>query len=120
MKLNNMIKELAKKNYMKLDVEFIQPAKNLYKELFQNMPELDFKTSISTIDEFITTDTTFEGGEIKKVYTLRANLDGNKFSYKHTVKEDENLDFIKANALKQMDAWRAEIETNKNKTIDNG
>lgn len=115
-----MIKELAKQKYDKLSVEFIQPAKNLYKEVFSKMPELDFKTSISTMDEFITTDTTFEGGELRKIYTLRANLDGNKFSYKHTVKEDENLDFIKANALKQMDAWKAEIEQNKNKTIENG
>lgn len=115
-----MIKELAKKNYMKLDVEFIQPAKNLYKEFFQNMPELDFKTSVSTFDEFITTESTFEGKEYKKVYTLKAGIDNNKFNYKHTLKEDEDLDFVKQNALKQYDVWKAEIEQNKNKTIENG
>ncbi len=115
-----MIKELAKQKYDKLSVEFIQPAVNLYKEVFSKMPELEFKTSVSTLDEFITTESTFEGKEYKKIYTLKAGIDNNKFNYKHTLKEDEDLDFVKQNALKQYDVWKAEIESNKNKTIENG
>jgi hypothetical protein len=115
-----MIKELAKQKYDKLSVEFIQPAKNLYKEVFSKMPELEFKTSISTLDEFITTESTIEGIEFKKIYTLKANIDGNRFNYKHTVKEEDDLDFIKSNALKNYDAWKLNIEQNKNKTIENG
>ena len=115
-----MIKELVKKPYMKLDVEWLTPAKNWYKDLLNKIPELEFKTSISTLDEFIIIETTFDGVETKKVYNLKAGIDNNKFNYKHTIKENDDLDFVKSNALKQYDIWKSELETNKNKTIENG
>jgi len=111
-KIDDMIKELAKQKYDKLSVEFIQPAKNLYKEVFSKMPELEFKTSISTIDEGFTIETTFDGAEIKKVYFLKAGESNKKFSYKHTLEEGESKEEIRDNALKQLTAWRLENRSN--------
>ena len=115
-----MIKTLLQNPFGKISVDWIQPAKNWYKELTTEIPDIEYQTSISTLDEYITTDTTFEGSEIKKTYILKAVIDGNRFNYKHKLTKDDNLDEIKANALKQYDAWKFNINENKFKTIDNG
>jgi uncharacterized protein YfaS (alpha-2-macroglobulin family) len=118
-----MIKTILQNPFGRINVEFIQPAKNWYKELMEEVPELEVKTSYSSIDEKITREEDIDGNEIKATYLLKASEDKQKFKYEHTLTEEDNIEDIRNVAWAQLESWQYEqkqIKLNMNKTTEDG
>lgn len=94
--------------------------RNYFKDITKSFPDLEMDIIPSTFEEYVVTKSLFEGKELHKAYYLKASMYGNNFNYKHQLSASDNLDEVRANAHKQYDAWKFNINEYKVKTTEHG
>lgn len=97
----------------KTKVKWLPNAVKLLKELDWQLPTIETKTFVSSLDESIITEKTIEGNELKSIYKLRCSENGKNFKYEHTIEDTDNIDDIRNSAWKSLEAWKYDLSQSK-------
>ncbi len=97
----------------KTKVKWLPNAIKMLRELDWQLPTIETRFFVSSLDEGIVTEKTIEGIELKSIYKLKCSEGGKNFKYEHTIQEEDAIEDIRNSAWKAYEAWKYDLSQSK-------